>query len=234
MMKASLQEIFSSFQGEGIFVGEPHIFVRFNGCHILCRYCDSPESEHSFARSVEEVAEEVEVLERTRGPHHAVSLTGGEPLLHVDFLEGLLPLLKERGFATYLETNGILFGALQRLLPWTDIVAMDLKPPSATGERPFWNEHERFLRIAFERLGSCCFVKVVTTQETTEDDMRRCIGIVSEVDPAIPFVIQPVTPYRDVHEHASQDVLVRFNDLALRQLTDVRVIPQIHKLIGVR
>ena len=41
-MRASLVEIFASIQGEGIYVGAPTMFVRFGGCDLRCRWCDSP------------------------------------------------------------------------------------------------------------------------------------------------------------------------------------------------
>ncbi len=40
-MKAYLSEIFSSVQGEGPYVGERHLFLRFCGCHRDCNYCDT-------------------------------------------------------------------------------------------------------------------------------------------------------------------------------------------------
>ena len=40
-MKSYLSEIFSSIQGEGPYVGERHLFVRFCGCHRSCIFCDT-------------------------------------------------------------------------------------------------------------------------------------------------------------------------------------------------
>src|ERR1700760_4825663 len=39
---APLQEIFSSIQGEGVYVGKRQVFVRFAHCHLKCAYCDTP------------------------------------------------------------------------------------------------------------------------------------------------------------------------------------------------
>src|SRR5262249_57479834 len=47
-----------------------------------------------------------------------------------------------------LETAGILPARLARVLPWVDIVSLDVKCPSNTAERARWDEHEACLRLA--------------------------------------------------------------------------------------
>ena len=36
-----VQEIFATFQGEGIFTGFPSIFIRLGGCNLACAFCDT-------------------------------------------------------------------------------------------------------------------------------------------------------------------------------------------------
>src|ERR1700730_18002119 len=92
-LESPILDIFSSRQGEGICVGDPHIFVRFGGCNVACDYCDTPESIPAGSgrpQDVHGVLEQITALDQGRRAT-AVSLTGGEPLLQVGFLERLIP-----------------------------------------------------------------------------------------------------------------------------------------------
>ena len=238
---ARIIEVFSSIQGEGIYVGRPHLFVRFWNCNLACHYCDTDYKGPYQEMTREQLCDEVGRFLREEGPFHAVSLTGGEPLLWAPFLKGWLPWLKEMGQRTYLETNGTLPDALEELLPWIDIIAMDVKPPSATADRPVWEELERFLRTAHAgaaRAGAESrpelFVKVVVTPETADEEVARSAHLVAAVDCRIPVVLQPVTPWGEVAGIPSAEQVARWKRLAGRELADVRVLPQVHRLLGVR
>ena len=230
--KARIIEVFPSIQGEGIYVGQPHLFVRFWNCNMACRYCDTDYKGPYREYGLEELTSEVQSRIQTDGPFHAVSLTGGEPLLWSGFLKNWLPELKRMGQTTYLETNGTLPDALAEVLPWIDIVAMDLKPPSATADRPFWKEHERFLRLSHDA-GRDLFVKVVVTADVQESEVRQAVDLVASVDPAIPVVLQPVTPWGTVREGPSWSQLSAWSRETGEKLADVRVLPQVHRILGV-
>jgi 7-carboxy-7-deazaguanine synthase len=91
-LEAPVLDVFASRQGEGICVADPHIFIRFGGCNVACDYCDTPESipvGSGRQRPLQDVVEKVQTLSRDRRAV-AVSLTGGEPLLQVAFLEHLI------------------------------------------------------------------------------------------------------------------------------------------------
>ena len=230
---ARVIEVFSSIQGEGIYVGHPHLFVRFWNCNMACHYCDT-----DYRGPYREVTEtvllaEVESLLRDQGPFHAVSLTGGEPLLWSEFLRAWLPRLKSLGVRTYLETNGTLEAPLRELMDWIDIVAMDLKPPSATADRPVWPAHASFLRAAHQA-GRELFIKIVVTAETKEEELRQSYELVAGVSREIPVVLQPVTPWGPVRESPSQEQLSRWTRMGTGLLADVRILPQVHRMLGVR
>lgn len=240
-MPDSLQiiEVFSSVQGEGLYVGCRQVFVRLAGCNISCAYCDTSGSATAYARiertpgrrdfikvpnpvPVQQLNDFIGKL--TIRPHHSVSFTGGEPLCQAQSLESLL---KQNGHTKYLETNGTLCRELNLVLPYTDIISMDIKLPSVTGGT-FWNEHEQFLQLAKKKK---VFVKIVIGGQMKETDFFRAIRLVEHVDRSIPVILQPVTPNHDCPEIHPDDILL-FQDKALAILNDVRVIPQTHKYLG--
>lgn len=248
--RARLVEIFSSIQGESELIGHRQLFVRFFGCNLRCDYCDSPETLVAAANAgpcrveqtpgrgdfallpnpmaPEAVVAAVAALARTR--HHSVSLTGGEPLLHVRFLEQLLPALSARGLRLYLETNGTLPAALARVLAWIDLIGMDIKLPSVTGDghRHWLPEHRAFLELARQRT---VFVKIVVSAGLSEAELQEAVAMVAAVDRAIPVTLQPATPVAAVRAPTAAQLL-DWQALALAHVETARVIPQAHKMMG--
>ncbi len=243
---APIFEIFSGIQGEGILVGTRQVFVRLCGCNRRCAYCDTREAiEPSATCAVEQapgsrrfdavpnpvsplqVAEAVAALNTSPKLHHSVSLTGGEPLLFPEFILALAPLLLDRGLPIYLETNGTLPDALERVVEAVRHVAMDIKLESATGQPTPWDAHLRFLRIAAARNAQ---VKVVVTSTTTEDELERVAKVVNEGWFKAPVVLQPVTAAGGKRP-PSPAVILRMQEFLACRVLSVRVIPQVHKLM---
>jgi len=83
-VKGKIAEVFSSVQGEGLYFGEDQIFVRFFGCNLKCKFCDTPLDRFTEY-------EPAELLDELKLYHHddrrTVSFTGGEPLLQRYFLK---------------------------------------------------------------------------------------------------------------------------------------------------
>ena len=96
-----VNEIFNSFQGEGIFTGTPATFLRLSGCNLNCDFCDT-DFKHSEELSVNMVKN---LLIENMEKHHSniLIITGGEPLLQYDELK---QLLNELNYKVQIETNG--------------------------------------------------------------------------------------------------------------------------------
>ena len=225
-LEVPVLDIFASRQGEGICVGDPHIFVRFGGCNVACDYCDTPESIPAGSgrrRSMLDVLEEVRSLDRNEKAR-AISFTGGEPLLQVGFLERLIPTLKRDGHKIYLETNGTLPRALARIVEGCDWIAMDVKPQSAIG-RDEWEAHRWFLETGAKKI----FVKMVLTDTTRLEELQRAVDLINGVRPEIPIVLQPATPWGSA-KTIPLERLASWWAVAAKQLPDVRLLPQVHRL----
>ncbi|MCA9396025.1 MAG: 7-carboxy-7-deazaguanine synthase QueE [Candidatus Omnitrophica bacterium] len=230
-----ISEIFSSVQGEGFYLGARQIFVRFGRCNMHCVYCDELEKMQSGAfskMSSDFIVSQIKQLDQECGPHHSVSFTGGEPLMYPDAFAGLLKRVKQLGFKTYLETNATYPETLQKVLSDLDILSIDLKPESSSGDRSFWNQHRDFLKIASAKEG---YVKVVVTAGTTDEDIRKCLELVAQEAPQYRVVLQPVSGASG----PDQAVLQRLenNRRTLCRAggqTPYWVIPQMHKIWKVR
>ena len=95
-------EIFHSIDGEGTRAGELATFVRFAGCNLACRYCDTAYSINPKPEAAKEMSVE-EVVESVKFPN--VTLTGGEPMLQPE-IEKLSLTLARKGHQVNIETNG--------------------------------------------------------------------------------------------------------------------------------
>lgn len=230
--KAEITEIFSSIQGEGIFIGARQVFVRFKKCNMECVFCDTTNDAPAKEYSPIQLMREVRSLEEAKGVHHSVSLTGGEPLVYSDFLAEFLPMLKKESLKSYLETNGTLPDKLKEVIEFVDIIAMDFKLPSSTGERAYWKEHLEFLKIAKRKK---VFVKAVVTPDTKKSDIEEAVSLIKAVNKNIPFIMQPATPIKNFDKDIGESRLFEFLDIALKnEVENSRVIPQVHKVLGVR
>jgi organic radical activating enzyme len=89
-----------------------------------------------------------------------------------------------------------------------------------------WDLHYDFLKIASKKE---VFVKVVVSRNVTDDDIMQAINLVSSIKPDIPFIFQPKTP---LDMNAGE--LLHLQEIASGKLSQVRVIPQVHKLLNLK
>lgn len=131
MVTLLINSIYRATEGEGIHIGIPQIFVRFQGCHIGCVNCDTKESwdfDPAFTMDLEEVMEKIEVL--SQNLIKRVSITGGDPLhpSHVPSLKALVQELKARNYFVNIEAAGTRI--VPEVFDLVDFVSFDIKTPS--------------------------------------------------------------------------------------------------------
>ncbi|HLD70094.1 MAG TPA: 7-carboxy-7-deazaguanine synthase QueE [Candidatus Omnitrophota bacterium] len=229
-MNAKISEIFNSIQGEGKYAGVAQVFVRFFECNMHCDWCDTPNSIGDGKREFKEYSFQqlFDTIQPLWRQSHSVSLTGGEPLVQKDFIKGFIPFLKKAGMRIYLETNGIFTKELNDVIDDIDFIAMDIKLPSSTRCRAYWEEHKEFLKVAKQK---DVFIKAVVTSDTKEEDLKIAVDLVAGIDPSIVFFLQP--NHFEIRNGALPKCLA-FQNYGSRYLKDVRVLPQVHKFIKMR
>lgn len=125
-LKFRIYEIKNTINGEGYTAGEPVILVRFAGCNLRCRWCDTPYARDLTSGKVMSLQRLLAEITAYRCKN--VLITGGEPLLQENALIALIDKLSKGGFKTIVETNGSL--SVERI-PKESHIVMDIKCPSS-------------------------------------------------------------------------------------------------------
>ena len=224
-MKGRVAEIFDSVQGEGIYLGERQLFVRFFGCNLSCLYCDT-----KLYRFVEYEPYELfsEIALYGDNEIHSVSFTGGEPLLQYEFLREVMTLTRANGYRNYLETNGTLSGELEQVIKYVDIVAMDIKLPSSSGMGWLWGLHQRFLQVASKKE---VLIKIIVSSNSQEEELQHALSLIRKVNPAAIVILQP-NSFEDVG--GLKEKLDKFQEMCFLGGVTACIIPQMHNIIGVK
>lgn len=126
-------ESFGTVDGPGV-----RYVVFVQGCPMRCAYCHNPDTWEMNAGTLMEPSEILEKYERNRPFYKegGLTVTGGEPLMQIDFLLELFTLAKEKGIHTCLDTSGIAYKTnsnpewlekLDKLCEVTDLVMLDIK-----------------------------------------------------------------------------------------------------------
>ena len=128
-----------SLESFGTVDGPGTRFVVFTqGCPMRCAYCHNPDTWDVTGGTLMDASYIIEQYEKNSPFYRnggGITVTGGEPLLQVDFLIELFTLAKEKNIHTCIDTSGITFNPespellakLDRLMSLTDLVMLDIK-----------------------------------------------------------------------------------------------------------
>ncbi|MEF3280612.1 MAG: 7-carboxy-7-deazaguanine synthase QueE [Elusimicrobiota bacterium] len=225
MNKVFISDIFASYQGEGLFVGEKHIFVRFSLCNLNCIYCDEKASKLKGSEfEIDKVISKIRKLSEKEYTN-IISFTGGEPLLYSDAIKKIINSLGSN-YKYLIETNGVLYKEMKKIINIVDIISMDIKLPQYCN-KILWKEHYNFLQISEQKV----YVKVVVGRDVKIKDFRKAVLLVSKVCNRIPFFIQPISSQSLSFDIEFFDKLYR---VAREKLENIRFLPQIHKLLKIK
>ena len=112
MIEIKVSEIFTSFQGEGPYIGTPATFLRLYGCNLNCQWCDTNISTYEML-SVDDVAE-ILLTQMEFNNINLLVITGGEPTLQMEEIKRLIKEIPE-DIKIQLETNGSIFEYLPEI-----------------------------------------------------------------------------------------------------------------------
>ncbi len=198
-------ETFYSIEGEGPFIGVPTFFIRLSGCNLRCTWCDSKYTySGGDKRTVESLIDEVS------GYHtRFVCVTGGEPLIQKEVYPLMYKLLNKE-YKIILETSGSIS---VEAVPTDDnmIISMDVKTPSSN-----MVEHNIYENI--ELLAAKDYLKFVIADEK---DYSFSKSIIEKYPFDGEVIFQP----------EGGKNLKELTEKVLKERLNVRVLPQLHKLI---
>lgn len=199
-----INEIFMSIQGEGREIGKPTVFIRLTGCNLRCEWCDT---KYAFYEGKEMSIEDV-IKEAERYKIKRVCITGGEPLLQRDEVMELMDALLSKGYDISIETNGSL--SIDGI-PEGVLISMDWKTPSS-------GESEKMLESNLKLLKEKDQLKFVIADER---DYEYAKDFLKSHDVECEVIFQPLGGLN----------LKWLAERALEDRLDVRVLPQLHKII---
>ena len=212
-------------------IGKRQIFIRFAGCNINCKYCDTENSKSGDIGEYYSVEELNDIVQSLITPDFdSLEITGGEPLLHSDFIR---KFLLKYDYRAMLETNATLPENLLDLADVIDIVSMDIKLPEHFNSKDEWlTVYEKELESikVMENHNMKYYIKIVVSPTTPgqiiDDILNDLDGLVSE---DLEVIVQPVSPMTlwDTKEN-----LFRISELIGTQY-NVSIIPQIHKYMDI-
>ncbi len=171
-------ESFGTVDGPGI-----RYVVFLQGCPLRCKYCHNPDTWGVGGKeyTAEQVAQQVMRYKNYFGEKGGVTVTGGEPLLQIDFVIELFKILKEKGVHTCVDTSGFTFRETDEncvekhkaLLEVTDLFLLDIKHIRDDGHKALTGQSNQNT-LAFAKFlsdhGKKIWIRYVLVPEITDDD----------------------------------------------------------------
>lgn len=237
-IRAKLSEIFTSIEGEGVLFGTKTMFVRLAGCPLKCHWCDTPYALPMDSGSDYSISEVKDLISKDLHPNtYKVNFTGGEPLVQHEAVIELAKFVREKGIRTYLESACYDSARFAKVLPHIDICKIEFKMRDSKVVEE--KHYDNLLKNELECLemavgnGKMTYIKVVVTNSSSLKEFRELVQEVfrrAKAAEIAGFIIQPSHKV----DEPTLERLFEFYDAVYPIYDQVRVVPQLHKEIGVR
>ncbi len=188
-------ESFGAADGPGV-----RYIVFLQGCKMRCKYCHNPDTWNLSGgeeKSADELIQSALKFKKYWGDKGGITISGGEPLLQIDFLIELLKKAKEQGIHTTIDTAGNpftreepFFAKFEELMKYTDLLLLDLKEINPKRHKELTGfENSNILEMAkyLSEIGKPVWIRHVLVPENSDFDedltaLGDFIGSLSNVE----------------------------------------------------
>lgn len=203
-------ETFGTVDGPGI-----RFVVFMQGCPMRCKYCHNPDTwsySGGTEKTVEQLLKEYDSCKEFY-KNGGITVTGGEPLMQIDFVTELFEAAKQQGIHTCLDTSGVTFKSddrerFDRLIKSVDLVLLDIKHIDSELHRQL-TAHENIDILAFAHYLAennvpmwirHVVVPDITTDEQHLYELGRFIGGLKSVKAldVLPYHVMGVSKYEQL------------------------------------
>lgn len=208
-------ESFGSVDGPGV-----RFVVFMQGCKMRCNYCHNPDTwflNKGHWITADELLDKALRYESYWGNNGGVTVSGGEPLLQIDFLIEFFKKAKDRGVHTVLDTAGnpftkerIFIEKFDKLMKYTDLILLDIKHIDSKKHKiltGFGNENILEMARYLSKINKPVWIRHVLVTGITDDD-NYLIDLKSFLDNLKNVEKVQVLPYHSMGEY-------KWNELGL-------------------
>jgi 7-carboxy-7-deazaguanine synthase len=222
-----ISEIFYSLQGEGVEVGRPVIFIRTAGCSQGCVWCDTKITPY-IEMTPKDIFREVTRISYKHGGISHIVITGGEPMEQSSSeLIDLLVELHKAGKHITMETSGCIYPDLERRC----VDLWSLSPKLSSAKSRVTLGEDALSGWIHQMAGKLQIKFVIATEQDFEEVKTLLYNLPDAITLQTPIILQP-------EGSAMIDNITKImgflSNMPDKSSYNIRLIPQVHKLIGVR
>lgn len=206
-------ESFGAVDGPGV-----RFIVFTSGCPMRCKYCHNPDTWDMTKGEKRSTDELIKTALRYKPYWHnggGITVSGGEPLMQIDFLIDLFKKAKENDVHTAIDTSGQPFSddaafmeKFQELMKYTDLVMLDIKHIDDEKHKELTlHSNQNILKMAkyLEKIQKPVWIRHVLVPTITDDDnylakLGEFIGTLSNVEKV------EVLPYHSLGIHKWEEL----------------------------